>query len=149
MNVIIRAGLAFVAVSLSACHVGPQIKDLDMAKNPEGATVEVQVSPLEGRSKLKFEGELLEIRDDGIIFSGADGIASTDEVIFVAWSRASRVKAIEFGGYSAEVGRSLEWSPETKERFRLISRFPQGISSEIMDGLLAAHRQDELRRFGP
>jgi len=147
MNVMIRAGLGFVAVSLSACHVGPQIQDLDLAHNPEGATVEVQVSPLEGKSKLKFEGELLEIRDDGIIFSGADGNDSADEVIFVAWSRAARVKATRFGGYSASIGRSLEWSPETKERFRLISRFPQGISSEIMDGLLASHRQEELRRF--
>jgi hypothetical protein len=147
MNFMIRAGLGFVVVSLSACHVGPQIKDLDLAHNPEGATVEVQVSPLEGRNKLKFEGELLEIRDDGIVFSGADAKDSADEIIFVAWSRATIVKAIQFGGYSAAMGRSLEWSPETKERFRLISRFPQGISSEIMDGLLAAHRQEELRRF--
>lgn len=147
MNVMIRAGLSFVAVSLSACHVGPQIKDLDLAHNPEGATVEVQVLPPEGKGKLKFEGELLEIRDDGIIFSGADENDSDDEIIFVAWSSAARVKATQFGGYSAAMGRSLEWSPETKERFRLISRFPQGISSEIMDSLLAAHRQEELRRF--
>ena len=147
MNVMIRAGLGFVVVSLSACHVGPQIQDLDLAHNPEGATVEVQVSPLEGKGKLKFEGELLEIRDDGIVFSGAEANDSADEVIFVAWSRATRVKATKFGGYTATVGRSLEWGTETKERFRLISRFPQGISSEVMDGLLASHRQEELRRF--
>jgi hypothetical protein len=120
---------------------------LDLAHNPEGATVEVQVLPTEGRNKLEFEGELLEIRDDGIVFSGATANDSADEIIFVAWSRAARVKATEFGGYSASVGRSLEWSPETKERFRLVSRFPQGISAEIMDGLLARHRQEELRRF--
>ena len=147
MNVMMRAGLGFVVVSLSACHVGPQIKDLDLAHNPEGATVEIQVLALEGKSKLKFEGELLEIGDDGVIFLGADAKDSADEVIFVAWSRAARVKATQFGGYSASMGRSLEWSPETKERFRLISRFPQGISPEIMDGLLAAYRQEELRRF--
>ncbi len=134
-------------VSLSACHVGPQIKDLDLANNPEGATVEVQVLPTEGRDKLKFEGELLEIRDDGIVFSGTSADDAADEVIFVAWSRATRVRATEFGGYKAEIGRSLEWSAETKERFRLVSRFPQGISPEIMDSLLAAHRQEELRRF--
>ena len=136
-----------MAVSLSACHVGPQIKDLDLAHNPEGATVEVQVLAAEGKNKLTYEGELLEIRDDGIVFSGADTNDSADEIIFVAWSSAARVKATRFGGYSASVGRSLEWSPETKERFRLISRFPQGISAEIMDGLLAAHRQEEVRRF--
>ena len=134
-------------VSLSACHVGPQIKDLDLANNPEGATVEVQVLPTEGRDKLKFEGELLEIRDDGIVFSGTSADDAANEVIFVAWSRATRVRATEFGGYKAEIGRSLEWSAETKERFRLVSRFPQGISPEIMDSLLAAHRQEELRRF--
>jgi len=147
MKFIMRAGLGLVTFSLSACHVGPQIKDLDLAHNPEGATVEVQVLPTEGRNKLEFEGELLEIRDDGIVFSGATANDSADEIIFVAWSRAARVKATEFGGYSASVGRSLEWSPETKERFRLVSRFPQGISAEIMDGLLARHRQEELRRF--
>lgn len=147
MNIMNRIGLIFVAVSMSACHVGPQIKDLDLAHNPEGATVEVQVLASEGRDKLKFEGELLEIRNDGIIFSGAAANDSADEVIFVAWSRAARVKATQFGGYSAAIGRSLEWNSETKERFRLISRFPQGISPEMMDSLLVAHRQEELRRF--
>lgn len=147
MNVMNRVGLIFVAVSMSACHVGPQIKDLDLAHNPDGATVEVQVLASEGRDKLKFEGELLEIRNDGIIFSGAAANDSADEVIFVAWSRASRVKATQFGGYSAAIGRSLEWTSETKERFRLISRFPQGISSELMDSLLVAHRQEQLLRF--
>jgi hypothetical protein len=147
MNSGIKVGLSLAVLTLSACHVGPQIKDLQLANNPEGATVEVQVLPAGGRDKLKFEGELLEIRDDGIVFSGTSADDAADEVIFVAWSRATRVRATEFGGYRAEIGRSLEWSPETKERFRLISRFPQGISPEIMDSLLAAHRQEELRRF--
>jgi hypothetical protein len=147
MNSGIKVGLSLAVLSLSACHVGPQIKDLELANNPEGATVEVQVLPADGGGKLKFEGELLEIRDDGIVFSGTSADDAADEVIFVAWNRATRVRATEFGGYRAEIGRSLEWSAETKERFRLISRFPQGISPEIMDGLLAAHRQEELRRF--
>jgi hypothetical protein len=147
MNPVIKVGLSLAAVSLSACHVGPQIKDLDLANNPEGATVEVQVSPAEGQGKLKYEGELLEIRDDGIVFSGASADDAEDALIFVAWSRAARVRATEFGGYRAEVGRSLEWSADTKERFRLISRFPQGISPEIMDGLLAAHSQEQLLRY--
>lgn len=147
MNVAVTIGLGLAAVSLSACHVGPQIKDLDLANNPEGATVEVQVLLANGRDKMEFEGELLEIRDDGIVFSGTSADADADEVILVAWSRASRVRATEFGGYRAEIGRSLEWSADTKERFRLISRFPQGIAPEIMDGLLAAHGQQELRRF--
>jgi len=147
MNVMNRAGLILVAVSMSACHVGPQIKDLDLAHNPEGATVEVQILASEGQDKLNFEGELLEIGSDGIIFSGAAANDSADEVIFVAWSRAGRVKATRFGGYNATIGRSLEWNSETKERFRLISRFPQGISPEMMDSLLVAHRQERLRRF--
>jgi len=147
MSSVIKVGMSLAAVSLSACHVGPQIKDLDLASSPEGATVEVHVSAADGQDKLKFEGELLEIRDDGIVFSGASTDDADDELIFVAWNRATRVRATEFGGYRAEVGRSLEWSVKTKERFRLISRFPQGISPEIMDGLLAAHRQERLRRF--
>jgi hypothetical protein len=147
MNSVIKLSLSLAAVSLSACHVGPQIKDLDLANNPEGATIEVQVVPVDGQDKLKLEGELLEIRDDGIVFSGADTDDADEELIFVAWSRAARVRATEFGGYRAEIGRSLEWSIETKERFRLISRFPQGISPEIMDSLLATHRQEKLRRF--
>ena len=147
MNSVIKVGLGLAAVFLSACHLGPQIKDLDLANNPEGATVEVQVLPAEGHGKLKFEGELLEIRDDGIVFSGTGAADGEDVLIFVAWSRAARVRATEFGGYRAEVGRSLEWSDDTKERFRLISRFPQGISPEIMDGLLAAHNQGQVRRY--
>jgi hypothetical protein len=149
MNPVINVGLSLAVVSLTACHVGPQIKDLDLANNPEGATVEVQVLSADGQDKLKFKGELLEIRDDGIVFFGASADDADNELVFVAWSRATRVRATEFAGYRAEPGRSLEWSAETKERFRLISRFPQGISPEIMDGLLAAHRQEGLRRFEP
>ena len=147
MNSVIKVCLSLAAVSLFACHVGPQIKDLDLANNPEGATVEVHVLPADGQDKLKLEGELLEISDGGIVFSGAGADDAENVLIFVAWGRAARVRATEFGGYRAEVGRSLEWSADTKERFRLISRFPQGISSEIMDSLLAAHHQAELRRF--
>ncbi len=149
MNSVLTVGLSLTVVSLTACHVGPQIKDLDLANNPDGATVEVQVLPADGQNRQKFEGELLEIREDGIVFSGTSDVDADNELIFVAWSRATRVRAKEFGGYRAEPGRSLEWSDETKERFRLISRFPQGISLEIMEGLLAAHRQDDLRRFEP
>ena len=149
MNSVIKVCLSLAAVSLCACHVGPQIKDLDLANNPEGATVEVEVSLRDSQDKLKFEGELLEIRDDGFVFSGASAEDAENLLIFVAWKSAVRVRATEFGGYRAEVGRSLEWSPDTKERFRLISRFPQGITPEIMDGLLAAHRQEQLRRFEP
>ena len=147
MNSVIKIALSLATVSLIACHVGPQVKDLDLANNPEGATVEVQVLPSDGQDKLKFEGELLEIRDDGIVFFATSADDADDELIFVAWSRATRVRATEFGGYRAEPGRSLEWSDETKERFRLISRYPQGISSEIMDSLLAVHQQEKLRRF--
>jgi hypothetical protein len=91
MNLWIGAGLSFAAVSLSACHVGPQ------ANNPEGATVEVQVLPAEDQAKLTFKGELLEISDDGIIFFGADSKESADEIIFVAWNRAARVRATKSG----------------------------------------------------
>ena len=149
MNSVTNVCLSLAAVSLFACHVGPQIKDLDLANNPEGATVEVQVLSADGQDKLKLEGELLEIRDDGIVFSGAGDDDAENLLIFVAWSRAARVRATEFSGYRAEVGRSLEWSADTKERFRLISRFPQGITPEIMGGLLATHHQQQLRRFEP
>jgi hypothetical protein len=71
MNSPAKAGLSLAVAFLSACHLGPQIKDLDLANNPAGATVEVQVLPEEGRGKLEFEGELLEIRDDGVVFLGA------------------------------------------------------------------------------
>ena len=90
MNSVIKIGLSLVAVALSACHVGPQIEDLDLANNPEGATVEVQVLPANGQDKQKFEGELLEIRDDGIVFSGAGADDSDEELIFVAKSRVER-----------------------------------------------------------
>ena len=149
MNPWTKAALSLMLVLLSACHVGPQIKDLDLASNPEGAKVEVQVLPAGEQGKLEFEGELLEIRDDGIVISGTNEDKAANEIIFVAWSRANKIMATEFGGYRAEIGRKLKWSEETKERFRLISRFPQGISPEIMNGLLAAHRQEGLRRFEP
>ena len=142
-----NVGLGLAVTLLSACHVGPQLKSLDLAKNPEGATIEVQVLPTDGRGKLEFAGELLEIRDDGIVFFGTSSGSDADEIVFVAWTKSGRVRATEFGGYRAEAGRSLEWSDENKERFRLISRFPQGISPELMDSLLAVHRQEAVRRF--
>ena len=135
--------LALVATLLAlvaGCHIGPQVSEVPALRLPQGATVQVVVKEADSRRRFRYEGELIELNDDGVLFELArdDG----KNLYIAPWAEVDTLKATELEGFFS---RSLSRPEQRAEKigdFRLISRFPQGLSVELRSRLLAAYGQD-------
>ena len=129
-------------VLLGACHVGPVINELPEIREPQGANVVVDINQPGKRQRLKFEGELIEVRDDGLVLA----LSTTDgrRLSFASWGDVWRVKATEFKGFQSTASSSGERREEGIRKMRLISRFPQGLTPDLFDKMLASYDQQAL-----
>ena len=136
---------SMLAGSMAACSYGPKMADFPSATGPEGATVRVTV-PNAG-----YYGQLLETRPDGIlILSSARIETKSGDRVEISETRIrllpySRVESVQFQRGSKIDGR--KWSPvdaASRERFRLLSRFPQGLTPELLQQLLKMYGQTEV-----
>ena len=138
-----------VLVAMSGCHIGPQISELPAARTPYGAVVEITVRGDENR-RFRNNGELIEVGDAGFLLEleRADG----RYLVLVPWADIESVSATELDGFHARGVRQTEQREEIVAEFRLISRFPQGLTPALRTRLLAVYDQDapleliELRR---
>lgn len=104
-----------------------------------------------------LEGELLEVREDGLLLNawslGEGGIAKK-RVVFVSYAamRDVDLEQLDLRLLPEPHGRAGEGASKIKaqhsEKLRLLSRFPQGVSSQILDKLLAAQSQTEVEVIG-
>ncbi len=86
-----------------------------------------------------FPGELIEVRDNGlVILSRPDG-----KLLFVPYA-ATRASTIEQTDQRYEIKNGRQPPPDVHEHLRLISRFPQGLTPELLQQLLAMYQQTEL-----
>ena len=113
--------VALVAALVSAgCHLGAGVKQFAPAHGPQGVSVEV----LAGSGRIA--GELLELRDSGLLLLAAKGNGA-----------GTRVVLAPFNSDQAPVGAP-------RERLRQVSRFPQGLSEELLHRLLEQSGQAEV-----
>lgn len=136
---------SMVAGSIAACSYGPKMADFPSATGPEGATVRVTVPG------TAYHGQLLETRPDAIlILSGARIERKSGDTAEISETRIrlvpySRIESVQFQRGSKLDGR--KWSPTdaaSRERFRLLSRFPQGLTPELLQQLLKMYGQTEV-----
>ena len=86
-----------------------------------------------------FPGELIEVRDNGlVILSRPDG-----KLLFVPYE-ATRASTIEQTDQRYEIKNGRQPPQDVCEHLRLISRFPQGLTPELLQQLLAMYQQTEL-----
>jgi len=118
-----------------------QPSEFEPARGPQGIRSDV-VTPA-GR----FTGELLEVRDTGIVLLADEGTAAAPGV------RTQRLRLIPFAGIiraefvqrrGLQLSDGKRPSPRVIERLRLLSRFPYGMSPAIQRDLLKAYGQDTL-----
>jgi len=127
--------------STAACHVGPQIENKDIARQPYGANVLVAVAR-EGKSKtMKHRGELLEVRDDGLVIAAVTETDGKPRVVMIPWALIDRAKATDLPGIETRQSYRERQRADTREKLRNVSRYPQGLPPEIMDKLLASYGQ--------
>jgi hypothetical protein len=117
---------AVLAAMLAACTLGPTIAEFEPAHRAAGAPTTVRVG------KSSVGGELLAASDSGVILLAREGIT------FIPY------RAIRNGvtrGMPADFGLGDAPDREMLRMLRNLSRYPQGVSSELLEKLLAAYRQ--------
>jgi hypothetical protein len=120
-------GLALVALS---CTFGQSVLKYEPAHSPRGVTARITTA-----SDRPLVGELIEVRDAGLVVGNEAVIAL---VPYAVVKRAAFVQT----RLSLEAGQAPDRS--TREKLRLLSRFPQGLSPALLQELLEAHGQSEL-----
>jgi hypothetical protein len=126
-----RMGTAvLLGALLAGCTVGPRGDTTALALSPRGANIDLDTQT------DRLAGELLEMRDDGVIL-----LTRAGQVTLVEYEAVRR--ATVEGGLRGVTGGSMR-SGRVFERMRQVSRFPQGLSPEIEARLLSTYGQSAL-----
>ncbi|HKP49539.1 MAG TPA: hypothetical protein VJU17_05945, partial [Gemmatimonadales bacterium] len=114
-------------LALPACQIGTHARNYAPATGPAGATVNLQLM-----DKSKTSGELLAVESDGFLLLQA-GVLTRIPL--------SRIRS----GTAPKVTFDARLGGNTRERLRLVSRYPQGVSPELEGQLLRAYGQSDVR----
>jgi hypothetical protein len=115
---------------LAACMIGTTGRSYAPAKGPAGATVSLDLT-----GKRAVSGELLAVEETTLL------VLQQRELIRVAVTLIESGKAPKI----SFTGRGL--AGDTRERLRLVSRYPQGVSPELEASLLQAYRATSVRQI--
>lgn len=152
-----------LSLAIAGCHVGPQIEDFEQARRPEGITTIIE---LRGgiAEREHVEGELLEVRKDGLLLktreARADGVVKR-RLVFAPYTAMEDVGFEELNlsvvnefdpwdeeDYGAKGDGPSKRRERDREKLRLLSRFPQGLSRPLLEELLAAEGQTTVEVIG-
>jgi hypothetical protein len=119
-----RAAILLFA-GLSACTYGLRPDDFEPANKPAGARVAVRV---QGENSDR-RGELFSIDSVGVTLG-------TDRLVRVRWSRLAAMDVdLLDSPYDISFGETV--TPEKRARIATVSRFPQGLSGELLQRVVA------------
>lgn len=136
---------SLLAGTFAGCSYGPKLADFPSASGPEGATVRVTVPG------AAYHGQLLETRPDSILILTSARFEIKSGTTTEALERRirlvpnARIESVQFERGSKLDGR--KWSPAdaaSRERLRLLSRFPQGLTPDLLQQLLKLYGQTEV-----
>src|SRR5207237_2147736 len=124
-----RMALLAALCLVSGCSYGMTADKFAPAKAPQGVVVHLVI----GTAPL--DGELLEVRDEAVVIVAGKALRLVPYAV-VTHSSIDQTKVVISGGRAP--------SSEDRERLRLLSRFPQGLGSDVLERLLRAYGQTEL-----
>jgi DNA-binding transcriptional LysR family regulator len=121
--------------TLQACfHHGTTVESFPPARTPKGVTGQIKTT------RADYTVELIEVRDGGIV------ILSAQTLRFLPYSA---ITSSRFDGIGDSISNRKSPSPKVRERLRLLSRFPPGLTPELLQTLLTAHAQTQLVQENP
>jgi len=137
--------LFLLMLLIAGCSVGVKIDNFKPAQGPQGVHIELQ---LEGKAirGSKISGELLAVRADRILLNVIDNPDSpnaTSRVVLIPFSLIKTVDPEQMGRMRFRSQRE-EMDEDHLNRLRLVARFPQGLSDEMLAVLLADLGQDQV-----
>lgn len=147
MNIFKRAILIMTFTLATACHVGPQIEQSDIARQPQGVSVVIDVMRAGQRERAEQTGELLDVRDDGLIIATQNESDEAKRIVLVPWKFIYKARASDVSGYAMRYSQGDSQREESIEKLSRVSRFPQGLSPALLEILLANTGQAKLDIF--
>lgn len=134
-TVMLRAFVLLAFLTTSSCRFGSKASDIDWVNSPEGARIALRVN---GEPKDRM-GELIAVSDSNVVIR-------TDKITRVAWSRVYAIDVDKLGG-DYNLLRGQVATADERQKLALISRFPQGISPELLTRLLALNKQTDVEEI--
>ncbi len=122
--------IAMASYVSSACFVGMSTAKYRPAQQPAG--VGIAISTPQG----KTSGELLALGETGII------VLIHNKVHMTPYSEILSTELDQTSGYV--ISNRTAPNADVKEHLRLLSRFPQGLTPELLVQLLQAYGQTEI-----
>ena len=124
-------------VMASGCVTGPRVERLVPATTPAGARVEMKLGHRATGAEL-LEGELLEVRDTAVVV-----LAPGRRVTLIGYAAVIKARCPDLPG-GLEFGEWIQPAEEVRERLRLVSRFPGGLTPQLFEQLLQGYGQTVL-----
>lgn len=135
-------------IGITSCTIGGNITESNLATLPNGSDVNVIFMNDE-----KLSGELLAVHSSSAIVSVKNYdndltvIHENIPLPIVVEIQFSMARDIRASHDNIRIVRNGKLNGDRRDYFSLLSRFPQGISSELMNNLLDAYNQENLIRF--
>ena len=134
-----------LVVLVSGCSTGIEVAEFKPAQGPAGIHTEIRLNGdvIEGD---KVGGELLAVRADGVLLNVAgylDVPKRVDRVVLVPYWMMDTVRLEQMGRAKVE-SQGEEMNKVYLNRLRLLSRFPQGLSDELLAELMNRQGQAML-----
>ena|SRR5215475_5698808 len=125
-----------VSCLLSGCRYGVRVESFPPARTPLGVMTKIT------RDRGELSAELIEVRDTGVMVLAEKRLRLLPYSIIVSLRAEGLNRNYSFGGRTSPTA-------ETRERLRLVSRFPQGLTPELLQKLLEANGQLQLEGENP
>jgi hypothetical protein len=128
--------LVILACLSAGCSLGMTARKYRPAQSPKGVMVRVDTS------QGQFSGELIEVRDAGIV-------VLADQKLRLLPYTAILSSEVDQTASRYSISKRTVPKPDVQAHLRLLSRFPQGLTPELMRQLLDAYGQTELAGANP
>lgn len=144
----LRSTYLLLCLSIAGCQFGPRIDSLEQARQPEGIATTIKFhNGIDVPGRLK--GELLEVREHGLLVIAREtgkGGSVEKRLVFVPYTAMEdadfdQLNLRVVGQHDVSTGEYWPPSLRDREKLRLLSRFPQGLSTPLLEQLLEAKDQ--------
>ncbi len=144
MRILLSIQLLFF-LAMAGCSTSVEVKDFKPAQGPQGIQMELKLNGdvIDGN---KVEGELLAVRSDGVLLNVpnyADSEREANTLVLIPFWMMDRAKLEQMGSAKVE-SQGEEANKVYLARLRLVSRFPQGLSDDLLTELLTEMGQEEV-----
>lgn len=137
--------LLLLVLSIAGCSVGVKVEDFEPAQGPHGVQMELKLNGnvIDGN---KISGELLAVREDGVLLNVIDHPDypnATGRIVLIPFWMMNTAELEQMGRVKV-ASQGKEMDEVYLNRLRLVARFPQGLSDELLAVLLAELGQDQV-----